>query len=193
MHPKSVILFSITVPENWGKKLLDFFPLKIVQGKYFNIFHRTIVVYLYYNCHQDPYPPPIQRAAAAADVVCVVFFLHEDVTCIVNDGSLCLLRLDLKVGGKRNSSEQSCYWSCHTGTLWHRQSAHKAIGINNMKFLLGQVKGSLVKITFFPPFFTYKLMVTTGSDTMTYRCHGIDCVRAMSGGHSGGDISVFFC
>lgn len=115
--PRKCHSFPLQYRRIRGEKVdvIGFFsPGKLYRGRYFNIFHRTVVVYLYYNCHQDPYPPPIQRAA---DVLCVVLFFHEDVTCIVNDGSLCLPRLDLKVGGKRNSSEQSCYWSCHTGTL----------------------------------------------------------------------------
>lgn len=70
-----------------GKKLLDFFFfLKILHGRYFNIFHQTTVVYLYYNCHQDPYRPSIQRGADVFSSFHSLFF-YEDVTCIVKDGS----------------------------------------------------------------------------------------------------------
>lgn len=85
-HPKTVILYSITVESGQERSYWIFFFLKIVHGRYFNIFHQTTVVYLYYNCHQDPYLPSIQRGADVFSSFHSLFF-DEDVTCIVKDGS----------------------------------------------------------------------------------------------------------
>lgn len=73
-HPKTLSVFHYSRIRA-GKKLLDFFPLKIVQGRYFNIFHQTSVVYLYYNCHQDPCLPSIQHGADGFSFFHSLFFL----------------------------------------------------------------------------------------------------------------------
>lgn len=74
-HPKTVILYSITVESGQERSYWIFFFLKIVHGRYFNISHQTTVVYLYYNCHQDPYLPSIQRGADVFSSFHSPFFL----------------------------------------------------------------------------------------------------------------------
>lgn len=156
--PKTVILYSITVESEQEEKLLDFFfPLKVVRegwvgvggGGQILIFS---IAQLLFTCIMTVIKIHICHLSSEGQM-CFLYFIPSFLWgCHLHckrRARLCLLRLDLKVGEKRNSSGQSCDWSCHTGTFWHRQLAHKASGINNMKFLPGQVKGSLVKRAFF--------------------------------------------
>lgn len=176
-----------------GKKLLDFFfSLKIVQGRYFNIFNQTAVVYLYYNCHQDPYLPSVQRGA---DVSC--FFIPSilwgcHLHCKRRFGCVCW-DLTWRLEGRETAQSKVVIGVVTRGPSDTDSWLTKPLESTTWNSCLGKWKAALWKdlFFFFHPTQT-NWRVTADSNTMTYCCHGIDCVHAMSGTHCGEDISVIF-
>lgn len=191
-HPKTVILYSITVESGQERSYWIFFSLKIVHGRYFNIFHQTTVVYLYYNCHQDPYLPSIQCGADVFSSFHSLFF-YEDVTCIVKDGSAVFAETWLQGWREEKQLRAKLLLELSHGDLLTQTVGSQSLWNQQNEILAwASERQPCEKSDFFLHPTQTNWCVTTDSDTMTYCCHGIDCLRAMSGTHCGEDISVHF-
>lgn len=191
-HPKTVILYSITVESGQeGSYWIFFSPLKIVQGWYFNIFNQTAVVYLYYNCHQDPYLPSVQREADASSFFIRSILWGCHLHCKRRLGCVCR-DLTWRLEGRETAQSKVVIGVVTRGPSDTDSWLTKPLESTTWNSCLGKWKAALWKdLFFFHPTQT-NWWVTTDSHTMTYCCHGIDCVHAMSGTHCGEDISVIF-
>lgn len=191
-HPKTVILHSITVESGQERSYwIFFFPLKIVQGRYFNIFNQATVVYLYYNCHQDPYLPSVQRRADVSFLFSFPLF-YEDVTCIVKDGSAVFAETWLEGWREKKQLRAKLLLELSHGDLLTQTVGSQSLWNQQHEILAwANERQPCEKTDFFHPAQT-NWWVTTDSNTMTYCCHGIDCVHAMSRTRCAEDISLIF-
>lgn len=151
MHPEIVSLFHYSTGESGGKgrSYWMFFPWKLYGGSILifsigQLLFTCIITVIKIHIH----PPYSEQPMWCVLLFCFFFFMRMSPALLKTARCVCR-DLTWRLEGRETAQSKVVIGVVTRGPCDTDSRAHKASGINNMKFLLGQVKGSLVKITFF--------------------------------------------